>query len=288
MANLVSNTLVFKDEYVVRLQEELDEPNKFKEICNVEYTNSKTIHNPYLTDATVQVGARSSPYTFQPVTHTDQSTIIDDYRNLPQFVDRADLAQFGYVKQMEMATRQAILLNEAIETAVFAAYGSMTTFDGDEIGGAAGSITLSATNVDDVIRGIRREIAEANGQSLFARNGGFVVWRPQDLEIVEQYAQSVGFNTADAALKRGAVGYNGGFDYMGLTHFSSNLLSGGHIIAGVKKAIHLGILRDTYGQIMVDEHDPGQTSGISIVSRVDFKVFVWLKMKPVTFDVRLV
>lgn len=281
------NTHVYEEEWRTKLQEELDEPNKWKDICEVEYTNSRVIHNPYLTDATVQTGERGTPYTYQAVVHTDQNTVIDTYRVLAQFIDRADLAQSGYAKQMQLAERQGVLLNETLETNVFLAYGSMTTFDGDEIGGAAGSITLSATNVDDVIRGIRREIAEANGQTLLERNGGFIVWRPSDMEYVEAFAQANGFNMSDAYLKSGAVGKAKGVDYMGLTHYTSNLLSGGHIIAGVKKAIHLGILKDTYGDIMVDTQDPSARSGISVVSRVDFKVMVWQRMIPVVFDVRL-
>ena len=38
---------------------------------------------------------------------------------------------------------------------------NVTLFDGDEIGGAAGSITVSPTNVDDIMRGLLREIEEA-------------------------------------------------------------------------------------------------------------------------------
>jgi hypothetical protein len=47
----------------------------------------------------------------------------------------------------------------------------------------------------------------------------------------------------------------------------------------------LGILKDTYGQIMVNEKDPGNVSGVSIVSRVDYKLKVWTKVKPVLFDI---
>ena len=72
---------------------------------------------------------------------------------------------------------------------------------------------------------------------------------------------------------------------MGFTHYTSNQLTAGHVIAGVKKLYHLGILRTTYGQIMVDEKDPNLQSGISVVSRVDFKGKVWTKVKPLLFNV---
>ena len=74
---------------------------------------------------------------------------------------------------------------------------------------------------------------------------------------------------------------------MGVTHYTSNLLATNHLLAGVKKVYHLGILKATFGQIMVNDKDPGQVSGISVVSRVDFRENVWVKTKPVLFDVNV-
>lgn len=282
MANLVSNTHVYKEDWAVKLQERLSEPTKWKDVCRVELTNTKVIHNPYLTEATVQTGARTSPYNYQAITMTDESVSIDTFKIIPQFIDRADLAQSTYADQMVLADKQGVLLNEAIESAFYADYGSMTTFDNSEIGGSAGNITVSATNIDDIIRAIKRKIRVAGGESLMERNGAFIVWRPADLEILEGFMQANGFSTADTALRGGA---SQGINYMGITHYSSNLLTSGHVVAGVKKAYYIGILRATYGQIMVDDKDPSQTSGIGIVSRVDFKGKVWTKMLPVLFNV---
>ncbi len=94
-----------------------------------------------------------------------------------------------------------------------------------------------------------------------------------------------GFVVADAALKKGA---QQGVEYMGLTHYASNLLTANHVLAGVKKVIHLGILKATYGQIMVDDKDPASTSGVSVVSRVDYQTKVWVNTKPVVIDVNVV
>src|SRR3990167_6237553 len=135
------NTYVYEEEWAIRLQEELDEPNKWKDICRVEYTNDRLLHNPYLTDATVQTGERDTPYTYQAVVHTDESVTYSTFKIIPQFIDRASLAQSQYLNQMEVATRQAVLLNEEIEKGVYDDYTNFTVFDGDEIGGAAGSIT---------------------------------------------------------------------------------------------------------------------------------------------------
>lgn len=280
------NTIVYAEEWAVKLQEMLNEQLKWKDICNVEYTNSRVLHNPYLTDATVQTGYRGTAYTMQEVVETDESTTINTFKILPQFIDRADLAQSTFMRQMNLAERQGILLNEAIESAVFAAHASYTDFGTENLSGTSGSsqITVSATNIDDIIRSVKRTIRTANGESLLNRNGGFIVWRPADFELLEGFMQANGFVTADTALKGGS---EQGMQYMGLTHYSSNKLTANHLCAGVKKIIHLGILKDTYGQVVVSQ-EPGNVSGIGVISRVDYAVKAWNNTKAVVFDVNVV
>lgn len=281
----MSNTIVYAEDWAVKVQERLAENNKWKEICRVEYTDTKTLHNPYITDPTVQSGTRGSAYTHQDITITDQSVAIDTFKILPQLIDRADLAQSTYVNQMELADAQGVLLNEAIETGMLAEHAQWTNFDNASIGGSAGNITVSAANIDDIIRGLKREIREANGENLMNRNGAFIVWRPADFELLEAYVQANGFSTADGALKDGT---SQGFRYMGVEHYSSNKITAGHLFGGVKKAFHLGICKGTYGQVVIDQEpatDGGAVSGIGVVSRVDYKFKAWQKMVPVLFDI---
>lgn len=84
-----------------------------------------------------------------------------------------------------------------------------------------------------------------------------------------------GFNLADTALKNGI---KNGYHFMGVDHYVSNSHTSGHIAAGVKKIMRLGILKSTYGQIKILQ-DPasgvttyGPVSGIGVVSRVDYGV----------------
>jgi len=286
--SLVTNVLIYPEEWSIKLQERLSSPTIWKDICRVEYTDSKVLYNPYLTDATVQTGTRGSAYTMQAVTETVESVTIDTFRILAQFIDRADLAQSTYMRQMELADTQGVLINEAIASAVFANYGSATAFDQDTVNNTSGTegsaITVTSSNVDDIILAMKREIREANGESLMNRFGAFIVWRPADFEKLESFMMANGFVTADTALRGGA---GQGVTYMGVTHYSSNLLTAGHLIAGVKNTYHLGICKSTYGQVMVDEKDPGTTSGVSVVSRVDYKPMIWFKTKPVLFDIQV-
>lgn len=285
----MSNSLVYAEDWAVKLQERLTEPVKWKQVCNVEYTNTKVLHNPYLTEATVQNGTRGTAYTMQDVVETDENVSITTYKILPQFIDRADLAQSYYANQMVLADKQGILLNEAVESAFLGDYASLTTYDNSEFGGS-GNITVSATNIDDIIRHMKTKIRTAGGESLLERNGAFIIWRPQDLELLEAFMQANGFMSADRALNPqgnggSPVGSNKGIEYMGVTHYSSNLLTAGHLVGGVKGLYHIGILKDTYGQIMVNEKDPLNISGISVVSRMDFQGKMWHNYKPLVFNI---
>lgn len=274
-------TYVYQEEWVTKVQERLSEPTKWKDIARVEVTNTKTLHNPYRTDASVATLTPYSAYTPAEVSVTDETVTIDAPFVVAQIIDRADLAQSDYLRQMELADAQGVLLNEKVESYLYSQHAQFTDFDNASIGGSAGNITVTTANIDDIIRGIKREISEANGDTLFERYGAFIVWRPTDFEKLEAFMQANGFSTADNALKGGV---KGGVDYMGMTHYKSNLLTSGHLFAGVKKLVHLGILKATYGQVMINEKDPGNISGISIVSRLDLKVKAWAKVRPVLFD----
>lgn len=248
----------------------------------VDISDKKVLHNPYRTDVSIQTLTRYTPYTSAAVAHTDETIDIDASFLVSEVIDRADLAQSGYLSQMESADHMGVILNEKIESYIYAQHSLWTDFDNTAIGGGAGNITVSQTNIDDIITGMLREIHEAKGSSMLERNGAFIVWRPADFELLTKFMMANGFSTADNALKGGV---KGGVDYMGVTHYQSNLLTSGHLFGGVKKAAHLAILRSTYGAIVVDEKDPGLVSGIGITSRLDLKCKAWAKTKPLIFDI---
>ncbi len=277
--------IVYKEEFETKLQERLSENNKWKEVCKVTYTDTNILRNPYLTDATVSTGTRGTGYTSVAVATADDTVTIDTYEYSAMHIDRADLAQKTFTDWMEIADNMAIKLNEAIETAMLAAHAQWTNFDNASIGGSAGNITVSESNIDDIIAGIAREIREANGEAKMERDGAFIIWRPADFEKVQKYAAAQGFSTADDVLKNGI---KQGFRYMGFEHYSSNKTASGHLFAGVKKAFHLGICKSTYG-LMTEVMNPvvsgAQISGIGLESRIDYKFKAWNNLAPVLFDV---
>jgi len=280
---------VASQEWETKLQERLDYPLTWKEVCKVVYTDTFIVNSPYMsTEFSAQDGTRGCSYGFSEFTLTNDQLIINNFKIVPVFLDRADLAQTKLASQMEIADRQGSLINEAIETAMLAAHAGWTDFTNASIGGAAGSITVSVTNIDNIIRGIKREIAENNAQNLFDRNGGFIIWRAADMEKLEEFAQANGWNLADKALKNGI---KSGYHFMGLDHYISNSHATGHLFAGVKKIMNIGILSSTYGKIQVNQ-DPasgvttyGPVSGVGVVSRVDYGVNTPTGLVTAVFDV---
>lgn len=272
-------------EYETKLQERLSAPMVWKEVCLVKYTNSGILRNPYLTDSTLGTGTRGTGYTSTAVATTDDTVSITDYIYCAEHIDDADLAQKTFSDFMEIADNMATILNEGMETEMLSEHAQWTNFDNASIGGAAGNITVAVTNIKKIITGIKREIREAGGGDLLNRNGGFIIWREADFELVEQLASSEGFNTADDALKNGI---KQGFRYMGMEHYSSSKHASGHVFAGVKKAFMVGVVKSTYGKVktLINPVVGGaQISGVGLESRIDSKFKAWTKMVPVLFDV---
>lgn len=271
MANTF-NTGVYPEEYMTKLQERLDHPTNWKEFCNVIYSDTKIFNWPYMsTHFSAQTGTRGTAYGFSDFALTNDTIDISTQRIVPVYIDRADLAQCSLVNQMEIADRQGALLTEQIESRLLADHAEWTDV-GDSAGvvtsGVTTQITVSATNIDDIVRGIRRIVTVANGEEMANRYGLGFVWRPADFEALEQFAQANGFNLADAALKNGL---SRGYFLLGAYHYVSNEHTANHVLCGVRKIVQIGILRTTWGQIVITQ-DPNLQSGIGIIARADFDV----------------
>jgi len=278
---------VYKEEWLTKLQERLDKPVTFKEVCDVTYSDNYIFNVPYMsTEFSAQTGTRGTAYSFSDFTLTNEQLTISTKEVVPIFIDRADQAQCTYVSQMEMAERQAALLLDKVESAVLADHAAWT-----DVGDVAGVITsgnttqatVSATNIDDIVRGVRRIITVANGEELANRNGIFFVWRPADFEALEQFAQANGFNLADAALKSGI---DKGYYLLGAYHYVSNSHTANHVFAGVRKVHKVGILRSTWGQIVVTQ-DPNLQSGVGLIARADFGVKTPTGLKSILYDINV-
>lgn len=283
----VANTITYETLYEDVLQDRLDHPQTWKEMCDVTVTNTRVISSSYMdTTPSVQSVTRGTGVAAQTFSETAETMTISTGRDLGLIVDLGDLAQSPWTKPAELFDRIGALLNEYIESAVLARHASWTDFDNASIGGAAGNITVSASNIDDIIRGVKREVREGNGQMMMNMNGIGFVWRAADFELLEAFVQANGFATADAALKEGTVE---GLRYMGADHYWSNDHTAGHVFAAVKKIERLGILKGTYGQAHTIDFPAGDSntffSGKAFYSRVDIGHLTPTAHAGLTFDI---
>jgi hypothetical protein len=288
----VANTITYITNFEDTLQDRLDHPQTWKEVTDVLYTDARVVSSSYLsTTPSVQTITRGTGVALQTFAETASTLTISTGRDLGIVVDWADLAQSPWTKQAELFDRIGALLNEFIESDVLAQHASWTNI-GDVGAGAIGlgstAITVSASNIDDIIRGVKREIRKANGQSLMSTNGAFFVWRPADFELLEAFTQANGYQTADKFLTEGTVE---GLRYLGVNHYWSNDFTAGHVFAGVKKIQRLGILRGTYGRAHVIDFPAADSnaffSGQAFYSRVDIGHLTPGGLSSIVFDVNV-
>lgn len=267
----IANTITYETLFEDVLQDRLDRPQTWKEMCDVTVTDTRVISTSYIsTPPSVNTVTRGTGLVADTFVETAETLTISTGRDLGLFVDWGDLSQSPWTKPAELFDRIGALLNEFIESDVLGQHASWTDFDNASIGGGAGNITVSASNIDDIIRGVKREIRENNGQMQMNMNGVGFVWRAADFEILEAFVQANGFVTADEALKEGTVE---GLHYLGCDHYWSNDHTANHVFAGVKKIQRLGILRGTFGKAHTIDFPAADSntylSGRSFYSRVD-------------------
>lgn len=283
----VNNTITYETSFEDTLQDRLDQPTTWKEMCDVTTTNTRVVSSSYMSSTpSTQAVSRGTGTALQTYAETAESLTISTGRDLGVYVDWGDYYQSPWTSKAELFDRIGALLNEYIEAQVLAQHASWTDFDNTAIGGGAGNITVSAANIDDIIRGVKREIREANGQMMMNKNGVGFVWRAADFEILEAFVQANGFNTADQALREGTVE---GLRYLGVDHYWSNGHTANHVFAGVKKIQRLGILQGTYGRAHTIEFPAADSntffSGVAFYSRVDIGHLTPTAHAPIVYDV---
>ena len=259
----------------MKMRERINRPTCWRDILNVKTSDVRTIVNGSLTAASepaVDSGTRGTAYTYNDFTILADTLTIDQYRVIPVLIDEADRHQQTYFNQMEIAAYQGKKFSEYVEAQMLAQHASWKDFGAGDLANTSSddtaTITISGTNVDDVIRAIKRKIYKNNGVEFAVEKGIFIVWRPEDFEFLEAFVQANGFTEADVALKNG-IPVEKAFKYLGVYHYLSNDHTANHLFAGIRGIGELGILRSTFGRVKFVE-DPGLVSGLGIVSRLDY------------------
>ena len=287
----MSNTIDYQQEWAAVVQERLSDPALWNIINNVKVVDGDVYNNPYETHASFQSHTKGTAYTHQDVTFTNETAIVDQSVILPQQIDRVDLIQSKYANLMKLAEMQGVSAGEKLDNLMLAAHAGWENFDNASIGGAAGNITVSINNIDDIIDNLDVQIDQAKGNKLANRNGRFIVWRAADFAKLKGLARSQGFLSADDIIMNGM---NFGFKYGGWEHYVSSQHTSGHLFAGVKKVHFLGVAAGAFPMVYtVDEPTlrdtasdvAGNLSAKSVVTRIDHVYKTFNNFASVLFDV---
>src|SRR3990167_5119932 len=96
-------SLTFETLFEDVLQDRLDHPQTWKEMCDVTMTDTRAISSSYQATAFSTLGVtRGTGHVLVGVTETAQTLTISDGRDLGLFVDWADLAQSPWTKPAEL------------------------------------------------------------------------------------------------------------------------------------------------------------------------------------------
>lgn len=300
----MANTILAQALWENKLARRLNKPQNWKDVNDVVYTDALTYNFPLisatgepavqtLTNTQAGRSTLSNVIPFVDVTESNQTLTVSIAEIDSVYLDYADQAQSNYAKLADMGELLGRKMNERAETISLANHASWTNL-GDVgagvIGLGAGAITVSATNIDDVIRGIIEQINTANGFDLYMEKGGFAIWRPSDWTFLVAFMQANGYTFADEALRDGGKGRLGK-EALGLFNYVSTSHAAGHVMAGVRGVQKFGILNATYGRTYVNEmpasSTAGSLSGTQIHTRMDYGLLVPTNLLPTLFDVNV-
>jgi len=172
-------------------------PTCWMDILNVKYSDVRTIVNSYMsTEPSVVTGTRETAYTYGSFVLTADTWTISTKKIIPIFIDEADRYQQSYVDQMTIAAFQGKKISEKIESLFLGQYGEtyITDFGLTDLSNTGDDdttpITVSASNIDDIIRAVKRKLYANNGVDLAVSNGIYFVWRATDFEMLEAFVQA--------------------------------------------------------------------------------------------------
>lgn len=284
------NKEVFKES----LQEKLEEPTLWKDTAEVTFTSDKTVHFPYRDLPTASSYTRGAQYSPTEPVSTDDTMVIDDTEIVSEFMDYADLAQNGYIDEVEMGQAQAIVVNEIMESTMTGLHtqAGLSLDDGDFGGTATNPLAVTggaSGNIGTVFQKARTLIAsQRGGLQYMNRFGMTAILDPQNYEYAVSYAQKNGFMFSDKALESGEIPVINGFKVRESNLLDNTTDSGTvHCLFGVDNMMHLGVLNTTFGSAKIVEN-PDRRDGVDAITRVDRKGKIWNNHQNFVIDTELV
>lgn len=199
----------------------INKPQCWTDVMNVIYSDVRTfVGGSMTTEPSAVAGTRGTAYAYNDFTLTADTGTINNTKMVAMFIDEADRLQQNYVDQMTIADYQAKIINEKVESLTLATHGSWKDFGATDLSNTGDDdttqITISASNIDDLIRAIKRKLYTNNGVDFAVEKGIFIVWRASDFEFLEAFVQA-------------------GIKFIGL--IKSSLINGEHLIAKAKATL---------------------------------------------------
>ena len=146
-----------------------------------------------LTNTAAGRSTLSNVIPFVDTTQTNETLSIITAEIDSAYIDYADQAQSNYAKQAALGSLLGKKIAERVQAISLGNHAAWTDF-GDTGAGVLGlastKITVSTSNIDDIIRGVIEQIQTANGFDLYMQNGGFAEWRPADWTKLVTFMQA--------------------------------------------------------------------------------------------------
>ena len=188
----MANTITYsKYEYETRMRIRIAKPTCWMDVLDVKYSDQYTITGSYMsTEPNAVTGTRGTAYSYSDFALTAEPLVIGSTKMIAMFVDEADRIQSTYTDQMQLADFQGKKISEKIESLMLASEsGNWTDFGATDLTNTGAddttAITVSSSNIDDLIRAIKRKIYTNNGVDFAVEKGIFIVWRAADFELLE-------------------------------------------------------------------------------------------------------
>ena len=179
-----------KYDYVMKMRARINKPTCWTDVLNVKYSDNRAIINAYMSSEPDLVGGtRGTAYAYKEFTTTPDTLTINQIQQIAMFIDEADRYQQTYVDQMGIADYQGKKTIEKLESETLGQHASWKDFGSTDLNNTGADdttpVTVSASNIDDLIRAIKRKLYANNGVELAVERGIFIIWRAPDFELLE-------------------------------------------------------------------------------------------------------
>lgn len=112
----MANTVIYnKNSYIAKMRERIAYPTTWSDVLDVQYNDNRTIVRAALTtEPSVVGGTRGTAYNYEDFVIASDTQTINQYYNIPIFVDEADRVQQDYVSAMKIAEFQGDKISEKL------------------------------------------------------------------------------------------------------------------------------------------------------------------------------